>query len=57
MRKYTKQHRDTGKFKVPKNEAGLYMFTFSITMDTADFIYEPSEYKFFYDTIYDTKSK
>jgi len=39
-------NRDTGKFKVPKNASGLYMFTFSVTMDTADFNSEPSEYEF-----------
>merc|ERR1711973_896417 len=31
-------NRDTGRFKVPQNADGLYLFTFSITMDTWDFI-------------------
>ena len=39
-------NRETGKFKVPKNASGLYMFTFSVTMDTADFNSEPSQYEF-----------
>ena len=39
-------NRETGKFKVPTNAAGLYMFTFSVTMDTADFNSEPSQYQF-----------
>merc|ERR1712018_1046547 len=39
-------NRDTGKFKVPENAAGLYMFTFSVTMDTADFNSKPSQYEF-----------
>merc|ERR1719422_554838 len=30
-------NRASGTFKVPKNASGLYMFTFSVTMDTADF--------------------
>jgi hypothetical protein len=39
-------NRETGKFKVPTHAAGLYMFTFSVTMDTADFNTEPSQYQF-----------
>jgi len=39
-------NRETGKFQVPKQGAGLYMFTFSVTMDTADFNSEPSMYEF-----------
>lgn len=39
-------NRETGKFKVPENADGLYMFTFSVNMDTAGLNYEPSEYKF-----------
>ena len=31
-------NRQTGRFTVPKNADGLYLFTFSITMDTWDFI-------------------
>ena len=31
-------NRETGRFTVPQNADGLYMFTFSITMDTWDFI-------------------
>merc|ERR1712038_1962456 len=31
-------NRDTGRFTVPQNADGLYLFTFSITMDTWDFI-------------------
>jgi len=40
-------NRQTGYFTVPQNAAGLYMFTFSVTMDTFD-DYEllPKEYKF-----------
>merc|ERR1712012_415859 len=30
-------NRTAGTFQVPKNASGLYTFTFSVTMDTADF--------------------
>merc|ERR1712223_2323738 len=39
-------NRTAGTFKVPKNASGLYMFTFSVTMDTADFNSESSVYEF-----------
>ena len=39
-------NRETGKFQVPKQGAGIYMFTFSVTMDTADFNSESSMYEF-----------
>merc|ERR1719150_2056352 len=39
-------NRTAGTFKVPKNASGLYMFTFSVTMDTADFNSESSMYEF-----------
>ena len=41
-------NRQTGFFTVPANAAGLYMFTFSATMDTfdADHGLSPNEYKF-----------
>merc|ERR1719422_2672631 len=39
-------NRGSGTFKVPKNASGLYMFTFSVTMDTADFNSESSMYEF-----------
>merc|ERR1719350_1200060 len=41
-------NRQTGFFTVPANAAGLYMFTFSATMDTfdADHGFSPNEYKF-----------
>merc|ERR1712038_509791 len=39
-------NRASGTFKVPKNASGLYMFTFSATMDTADFNSESSMYEF-----------
>merc|ERR1712223_1035206 len=39
-------NRTSGTFKVPKNASGLYMFTFSVTMDTADFNSESSMYEF-----------
>merc|ERR1719495_2218784 len=39
-------NRSAGTFKVPKNASGLYMFTFSVTMDTADFNSESSMYEF-----------
>merc|ERR1712156_831552 len=39
-------NRASGTFKVPKNASGLYMFTFSVTMDTADFNSESSMYEF-----------
>merc|ERR1719357_2101317 len=32
-------NRHTGRFTVPENAGGLYLFTFSITMDTWDFYY------------------
>merc|ERR1712223_1509775 len=38
--------RTAGRFKVPQNASGLYMFTFSVTMDTADFNSESSVYEF-----------
>merc|ERR1719166_821455 len=38
-------NRTAGTFKVPKNASGLYMFTFSVTMDTADFNSESSMYE------------
>merc|ERR1712165_426731 len=40
-------NRDTGRFTVPENAAGLYLFTFSITMDTWDFI-EGHTWDFYY---------
>jgi len=39
-------NRASGTFQVPKNASGLYMFTFSVTMDTADFNSESSMYEF-----------
>merc|ERR1719244_60686 len=39
-------NRTAGTFKVPKNASGLYIFTFSVTMDTADFNSESSMYEF-----------
>ena len=41
-------NRQTGYFTVPPNAAGLYLFTFSATMDTFDFNHglSPNEYKF-----------
>merc|ERR550534_3531193 len=39
-------NRTAGTFKVPKNASGLYMFTFSVTMDTTDFNSESSMYEF-----------
>ena len=39
--------RDTGRFTVPQNAEGLYLFTFSITMDTWDFI-EGHTWDFYY---------
>ena len=41
-------NRQTGKFTVPPNAAGLYMFTFSATMDTFDAHhgFSPNEYEF-----------
>jgi len=41
-------NRQTGFFTVPANGAGLYMFTFSATMDTFDANHglSPNEYKF-----------
>merc|ERR1712012_3429 len=39
-------NRTAGTFQVPKNAAGLYTFTFSVTMDTADFNSESSMYEF-----------
>ena len=41
-------NRQTGKFTVPPNAAGLYMFTFSATMDTYDGKnrFSPNEYMF-----------
>ena len=40
-------NRQTGYFTVPQNAAGLYMFTFSVTMDTFDdYKLLPKEYKF-----------
>ena len=41
-------NRATGVFKPPKNAAGLYMFTFSVTMDVWDYSSgtEPAEYQF-----------
>merc|ERR1712223_1838974 len=39
-------NRTAGTFKVPTNASGLYMFTFSVTMDTADFNSESSMYEF-----------
>jgi len=39
-------NRTAGTFQVPKNASGLYMFTFSVTMDTADFNSESSMYEF-----------
>ena len=40
-------NRDTGRFTVPENADGLYLFTFSITMDTWDFI-EGHTWDFYY---------
>merc|ERR1712012_991709 len=40
-------NRDTGRLKVPQNADGLYLFTFSITMDTWDFI-EGHAWDFYY---------
>ena len=40
-------NRHTGRFTVPENAAGLYLFTFSITMDTWDFI-EGHAWDFYY---------
>jgi len=40
-------NRHTGRFTVPENAAGLYLFTFSITMDTWDFI-EGHTWDFYY---------
>ena len=40
-------NRDTGRFTVPQNADGLYLFTFSITMDTWDFI-EGHTWDFYY---------
>ena len=41
-------NRDTGVFKPPKDAPGLYMFTFSVTMDTWEATrgLEPAEYQF-----------
>ena len=39
-------NRTAGTFQVPKNASGLYTFTFSVTMDTADFNSESSMYEF-----------
>merc|ERR1712012_195391 len=39
-------NRTAGTFQVPKNASGLYTFTFSVTMDTADFSSESSMYEF-----------
>ena len=41
-------NRQTGFFTVPANAVGLYMFTFSATMDTfdANHGFSPNEYKF-----------
>ena len=41
-------NRDTGAFKPPKNASGLYMFTFSVTMDVWEYTrgMEPAEYQF-----------
>merc|ERR1712061_104900 len=40
-------NRTSGMFKVPTGATGLYLFTFSVTMDTADLnTTEPSEYEF-----------
>ena len=41
-------NRDTGAFKPPKNASGLYMFTFSVTMDVWEYTRgrEPAEYQF-----------
>ena len=38
--------RDTGKFTVPPNAAGVYMFTFSVIMDPWDTSLKPSVYVF-----------
>merc|ERR1711899_623109 len=40
-------NRNTGRFTVPQNAEGLYLFTFSITMDTWDFI-EGHTWAFYY---------
>merc|ERR1711899_636802 len=40
-------NRHTGRFTVPQNADGLYLFTFSITMDTWDFI-EGHAWDFYY---------
>merc|ERR1712038_1522191 len=40
-------NRHTGRFTVPENAEGLYLFTFSITMDTWDFI-EGHAWDFYY---------
>ena len=40
-------NRHTGRFTVPENAEGLYLFTFSITMDTWDFI-EGHTWDFYY---------
>ena len=40
-------NRQTGRFTVPQNAEGLYLFTFSITMDTWDFI-EGHTWDFYY---------
>ena len=40
-------NRQTGRFTVPQNADGLYLFTFSITMDTWDFI-EGHTWDFYY---------
>jgi len=39
-------NRDTGLFRIPNGAAGLYLFTFSVTMDTADLSTEPAQYEF-----------
>merc|ERR1712165_251458 len=40
-------NRNTGRFTVPQNADGLYLFTFSITMDTWDFI-EGNTWDYYY---------
>merc|ERR1711963_446888 len=40
-------NRHTGRFSVPENADGLYLFTFSITLDTWDFI-EGHTWDFYY---------
>ena len=40
-------NRQTGRFTVPQNADGLYLFTFSITMDTWDFI-EGNTWDYYY---------